>query len=97
VNRVALKQILKEEGLVRLSYKSRYTLKRDGYVTPSDGRYAEWLSAGTVGKVVDEGEDEDGAFVFLEVKFKPGPYSDNPTPFTRTYTVTEDELQEEWR
>ena len=65
----------------------RVTLMDEGYFKPSDGRYSEWLNAGTKGVITGDGGDWKGPYYLITVNVTPGKYADDPTPYKRTYTV----------
>jgi hypothetical protein len=92
--RPVLLPLLKQANEPRVG--KTYTLKADGYVNRADGRYPDWIRAGTKAKLTEIGEDDDGAFYFFEVKHVPGVSTNNTTPFKAGYLVTEAEIHN-WR
>lgn len=65
----------------------RVTLMDEGYFKPSDGRYSEWLNAGTKGVITGDGGDWKGPYYLITVNVTPGKYADDTTPYKRIYTV----------
>lgn len=69
--------------------------KEDTYI--GIGRDASHVSKGTKAKITDEGEDDDGHFWFLSIKITPGRYADSQEPWTMTKSVSDKDLEDEWK
>ncbi len=92
VRRIILSSLSVQASGFRVGQKVK--AKRDTYI--GVGRDATFVNAGTVAKIVDDGEDEDGVFFFLSIVINPGQYADDQRPYKVKQAVSEDTLRDNW-